>query len=186
MLVGGVGDQSCNDVTLEEVVCSLFCFEHNVAWGQFGCRFGVNAYFVVETTLELGALPGQLLGVERHILTAGSVGRYGHEVFHPSGAAHLTAAGTYTAYASGFLTGSDLFHLNADAEYLCQHLDELAEIDALVGNVVEDGLVAVALIFHVAYLHVQSEVLGNLARLDHGVVLAGFGFLVLQHVGLLG
>jgi len=62
-------------------------------------------------------------------------------------------------------------------EPLGEDLDQLAEIDALVGDVVEDGLDLVALILHVADLHVQSHVGGDLARGDHRFVLQGDGLL---------
>ena len=65
-----------------------------------------------------------------------------------------------------------------------QILDELTEVYALVGNIVEDGLVAVALIFYIAYLHLQSQILGYLATLNHRGMLPGLGFLVFLHVHL--
>ena len=67
-----------------------------------------------------------------------------------------------------------------------QILDELAEVHTLVGDVVEDGLVAVSLILHVADFHLQSEVLGNLSALYHRAVLAPFGLLVFLHIRILG
>lgn len=74
-------------------------------------------------------------------------------------------------------------HLDAHSEYFCQDLDEFAEIYALVGDVVEDGLLPIALILYVADFHVQLQVFGNLARAYHGVLLFGFGLLVLLEVG---
>ena len=71
-------------------------------------------------------------------------------------------------------------------ESLGQHLDELPEVDTLVGDVVEDGFVAVALILHIAYFHLQSEVFGYLPALYHGVVLATFGLVVFVHVHRFG
>ena len=65
-----------------------------------------------------------------------------------------------------------------------QVLDELAEVHALVGDIVENGLVAIALILHVANLHVEAQVFGYLAALDHRAVLAGLGLAVLVHVDL--
>ena len=68
----------------------------------------------------------------------------------------------------------------------CQILDELAEVHALISDVVEDGLVAVALILHVADLHVQSQTFGNLTALDHRGMLTGFGLFELLDVRLAG
>ena len=64
----------------------------------------------------------------------------------------------------------------------CQVLDELAEVDAPVGYIVEDGFVAVALVLYVAYFHLQSQVLGYLAALDHGGMFASLGLTELLHV----
>ena len=63
-----------------------------------------------------------------------------------------------------------------------KHLDELTEVDALVGDVVEYRLVAVALILYVANLHLQTEILGYLAALYHRAVFAALCFVVLVDV----
>ena len=65
-----------------------------------------------------------------------------------------------------------------------QVFDELTEVDALVGDVVEDGLLSVSLILHVANLHLQSQSGGNLAALNHRLVLACLGLAVFVHVHL--
>ena len=67
-----------------------------------------------------------------------------------------------------------------------EDLDELAEIHTLIGDVIENRLVAVALVFHVANLHLQSEVFGNLPALDHRVMLAGLSLLAFLDVDGLG
>ena len=67
-------------------------------------------------------------------------------------------------------------------EGLSQHLDELAEIDTTVGNVVEDSLAAVALVFHIANLHLQAQVGSNLARLNHRLMLAALSLGILLHI----
>ena len=103
-----------------------------------------------------------------------------------TGAAEFAAANADAAYKPSFLTGAYLLHLDADTELLREHLDKLAEVHAAVGNVVEDGLGAVALKFHVTNFHFQPHFRGDTAGLDHGVLLAGDGFHPLLHVGLLG
>ena len=65
---------------------------------------------------------------------------------------------------------------------VCQHLYELAEVNALVGDIIEYSLVAVALIFDISYLHLQSEVLCNLPALNHCSVLATLCLVVFLHV----
>ena len=71
-------------------------------------------------------------------------------------------------------------------EGLGQILDELAEVHTLVGDVIEDGLVSVALILHVADLHVESETFGDDAALDHRGMFAGFRFTEFLHIRLTG
>ena len=63
-----------------------------------------------------------------------------------------------------------------------QVLDELTEVDTFVGNIIENGFLAVALILYVANLHLQTQPLGNLTALNHRRMLALFGFLVLVHI----
>ena len=111
------------------------------------------------------------------------MGGYGDETCHPGGAAHLSSAGTYAANAPSLLSGTNLLHLDADAETVGQHLDEFAEVDTLVGNVVEDGFGSVALVLYVANFHVQHEVLSNLSGLEHGLLLKSFGLFPLLEVG---
>ena len=71
-------------------------------------------------------------------------------------------------------------------EFLGEVLDQLPEVHALVGDVVEDGFRPVALEFHVADLHVETEAGRQLAGADHGLVLAGDGFLPALDVEDLG
>ena len=67
-------------------------------------------------------------------------------------------------------------------EGFSQHLDELTEIHASIGDIVEDGFIAVTLVLHIANLHLQPQVLGNLAAANHGLMLARLGLLVLLHI----
>ena len=71
-------------------------------------------------------------------------------------------------------------------ESVGQHLDELSEVDTCVGNVIENGFVAVALVFDVANFHLQFQFLGNLSRANHRLVFATFRFLEFFEVGLSG
>ena len=55
-------------------------------------------------------------------------------------------------------------------------LDEFAEVDTGIGNIVEYGLVAVALVFDVTDFHIKLEFLGNLSALNHGRHFASLRF----------
>ena len=62
-------------------------------------------------------------------------------------------------------------------ESLRKDLDKFAEVDTLVGYVVEYRLELVALILYVANLHIQTHIGGNLSRGNHCLVLQGYGLL---------
>ncbi len=62
-------------------------------------------------------------------------------------------------------------------ELLGEILDQLAEIHATVGDVVEDGLRTIPLELHVPDLHFQAQVRRQYAGADHGLLLAGDGVL---------
>ena len=141
---------------------------------------------IVQAALQLRTLASQFLRVEGNVLKTGGAGRYTYKVCHPCGAAQLTAARTDSADASSFLTCTNLLHLYPHSEALGKHFDQLAEIHAFVGDVVEDGFVAVALIFHIANLHLKSQVLGYLAGFYHGLMLVGFRLTVFVHVHVAG
>ncbi len=143
----------------------------------------VGIYFEVKAAFQFGALAGKFLRVERYILETGGRCTYRDKVGHPAGAAQRASAGADTAYAAGFLTRSNLLHLYPHLESLGKDLDKMTEIYAFVGDIIEDCLVAVALVFHVAYLHVEFEILGYLAGADHRIVLLGFGFFEATEIG---
>ena len=136
-------------------------------------RVHVGRHLVVQAALELAALPRQLLRVQRQVLHTGSRSGNGLELRDIIGAAKFAATDTQTADEPRLLTGADLLHLHADVELFCEVLDELAEVHTAVGNVIEDGLGAVSLEFHIANLHLQAQVSSQHAGPDHGFLLAG-------------
>ena len=182
VLVGGVGHHASEYVALEQVVVAVERLQHHLPAWQPSARLHIVVNLVVEAALQFGAHSGELLRIGRYVLEACGVGAHAHEVLHPCGAAQLASAWSRPANAPGLLSRANLLHLDAHVEGLCQHFYELAEVNALVGYVVEYGLVAVALILHVANLHLQSQVLGYLPALDHRLVLARLGLAVFVHV----
>ena len=71
-------------------------------------------------------------------------------------------------------------------EFFRKDLDELAEVHAAIGDVVEYGLGPVALELDVTYLHFQAQFGGYLAGAYHNLVLPGYGFLPFLYVEELG
>ena len=116
---------------------------------------------------------------------AGGAGSHGDKVGHPAGAAQRPAARADTSDAPGFLTGTNLLHLDAHLERLGEHLDELTEVHSLIGDVIEYGFIAITLVLNVTDFHIEMEVFGNLARAYHSVVFARLGLLVALDVGRL-
>ena len=186
VFVSGVGYLAFEHIVFEVVVCGVGGFESDFFGGHSLDALDVGVYLEVYAAFELGALSGELLGVERNVLKPCGGCAYRHEVGHPACAAQRTPAGTYAPDASRFLTRSDLFHFDAHLECLGEHFYELAEVDAFVGDIVEYGFVAVALVLHVSDFHVEVEVLGYFASPYHSVVLARLGFIVLVNVAGLG
>ena len=143
-------------------------------------------HLIVQAALQLGAHTCELGGVQADFLNARGIGAHAGEILHPRGTAQLPSARSCTANAAGLLPGTYLLHLYAHMESGRKVFDELSEVYPFVGYIIEDGLVAVALILHVAYLHLQAQALGYLPRAYHGVVLTGLGLLIFGHVHILG
>ena len=120
--------------------------------------FHVAIYFIVQATFQLGTLSGKLLRIQGNILITCGTCRYGNKAGHPRRTAKLTSARTDASDTSRFLTGADLFHLDTYAECFSQYLDQLAEVHALIGNVIEDSLIAVSLVLYISDFHVQIEI----------------------------
>ena len=139
-------------------------------------------HLVIEAAFELAALPGQLLRIQGKILRTGGRCSDGLELRDIIGAAQLPAAYAQTTDEAGLLAGANLLHLHADVELFGKILDELTEVHAAIGNVIEDGLGAVALEFHVADFHFQAQVIGQYAGSDHGFLFPGYGFLPTLYV----
>ena len=181
--VGAVGNGAGEDIRFEEIVGGVRRLQRATAFGQATSRLHVGVHLIVQTALEFGTLSGEFLRIGSDVLEAGSSGADGTEVLHPRRTTQFSAARTDAADAAGFLTRTNLFHFNADMEGIGKNLDEFAEIDTTVGNVVENGFVAVALILDIADFHLKLKVFGDLASTQHGVILSRLGLVILLHVG---
>ena len=138
-------------------------------------RLDVHVQLVVQAALQLAALAGQLHRVQGQLLVAGGAGGHAAEVGEPGAAAQFAAAVADAPDPAGLLPGADLLHLHLDVEVVGEAAHEVAEVHALLGGVVEDGLGAVALVLHVAQLHVQAHVPHDAAGTEQGVVLQAAG-----------
>ena len=186
ILVRRVGDEASQDIYLKLIELSIYGFEHGILRRHLAACLHIVIHLVIEAALQLGTHTCQFLRIERDVLIACSIGTHTHEVLHPGGTAELSAARTGSTDSARLLARTNLFHLDAYVEGLGKHLDELAEIHTLIGDIVEYRLVAISLVLHVANLHLQAKDLGYLAALDHGGVLTAFRLLPLVEIHLLG
>ena len=74
MLVGGVGDKSCQDVRLEMIVVAILRLKDGILGWQFLGSFHVIIDLVVQASFQLSAHTCQFLRIGRDVLDAGSVG----------------------------------------------------------------------------------------------------------------
>ena len=186
VLVGRVGDETSQDVGLKLVEVAIGGLQDNVTCRNLLASLHIVVHLIVEAALQLGAHAGKLLRIERDVLVACGIGAHAHEVLHPSGATKLASARSGTTDATSLLSSTDLLHLDTNMEGIGEHLDELTEIDTFVGDVVEYRLVAIALVFHVTDLHLQTEVLGDLSALYHRAMLTALRLLALLDIHRLG
>ena len=184
--LSGIDDLALEGVGLEVVISIVLRFQMHVLGRQLTDGLNVGVHLKIDAALELGTLACQILRVERNVLEAGSTRGYRHKTGHPCGTAQGPAAGADSTDASCLLAGTDLLHLDANPEHVGQHLDQLAKVYSIVSNIIENGLIAVALILNVADFHLQTQVHSNLAGTDHRVLFAGLGLLIAFHVGGLG
>ena len=186
VLVRRVGDKTCQDIHLELMEITVGSLQYGILRRQLSASLYIAVYLVVETALQFGAHTGKFLRIQRDVLVACCIGANADEVLHPGSAAEFSAARTRSTDAACFLSCTDLFHLNAHMEGIGKNLDELAEVHTFVSDVIEDSLVAVSLIFYITYFHLQSEIFGYLAALDHGAVFTALSLLAFVKIHLFG
>ena len=177
MRVGTEPHRPAQNVGLDQIIVAVDRLQRLPNAREILARIEIGVQLVHEAALQLAALPGQLLRIERDLLTAGRVGGHRNETRDPRRAAQLAAARPEPSDTASFLPGSDLLHLDTDTELLGENLDQFAEIDPFVGDIVENGLDLIALILHVADLHVEFHVGGDPARADHRIMFERDGLL---------
>ena len=180
--LGRIDDFALQGIGLKVIIGGILGLEVDILGRQLADSLDIGVNLKVDAALEFSTLSSQVLRVERDILETSRAGGNGDKARHPCGATQWTAARAYAADAASLLPSANLFHLYSYLEHVGQHLDQLSEVDTLIGDVIENCLVAIALILDVANLHLQSQIDGNLARADHRVLLASLGLLITFHV----
>src|ERR1019366_1216599 len=115
--------------------------------------------FVAQAAHEAAARSGYLRGIQRReALVLRDARLDGAQFRKPAGAAVLSRATANAVEAPRLVPHADVPHLHARAEQSLELVDELAEIDALLGREIDRELLAVPLPLGVGYL--QLELLG--------------------------
>ena len=162
ILAAAEGHRAGQNVALDEEELSVEGLQRLTNTGHITACICVGVVLVHQAALELRALTGQLLRVERDVLHASGIGRNAREARNPRCAAQLTATGADTANAASLLACANLLHLDTDVELLGKDLDKLAEVDTSLGDVVEDSLNLISLVLNVANLHIETHIGSNL------------------------
>ena len=142
-----------------------------VQLGSAALEVLVGIELVAQTAHEAPAQPRDLLGVQREPLLLGHADGHGAELAAESLAAQLLTAVPDAAHHAGLVAHADLTHVDAHVEAGRQLAHQLAEVDALLGLEVEDGLVAVEQKLHGHRVHVLVVLPGHL--LEHREGLGG-------------
>ena len=182
ILVTTIRYQTFKHVGFKEIVSSIFSFEGNLFCREIGLSFNVHRGFEIDATFDFGALAGEFQRVRAKILITSSHSRNTHEITHPSSTAKFSTARADTAYSTGFLAGTNLFHFDTHSELLGKDFNQLAEIHPIVGDIIEDSLTTITLKFDVTDFHIEFHIVSNLASANHGVVFTGFSFVVFLHI----
>src|SRR5262252_1283076 len=120
---------------------------------------------VAETAFQSAAQARELRRVEAQVLLLGHLDRHRLERVEKRRAAERPAAGPVAAVHLGFVTHTDLPHLDTRTEFGGKLAHELAEIDAAVGGEVENQLRAVERLLDARELHAEAA-LANLQQRD--------------------
>ena len=186
MLIGRISDSAGEDIGLELIELRILGQKHSILRGHLFGSFGICVSLEIEAAFQLRALSGEFLRIHRQVLNAGRTGADRHKLRHPRRAAEWSATGSDATDSAGLLARADLLHLDADLECVGKNADQLAEVYAFVGDIVENGLCPVALKLDITNLHIQVKIGGYLARTDHGGVLAVARIAKLLHIGFRG
>ena len=164
--------EALEDVHLEHHGLALGGSDLGVRRREFLHRFHVLVELEIQTALQFSALTGQLAWVQGQLLVAGRARAHRPKVLEPRGATQFSSTHPDAADACCLLAGSDLAHVDADVEGACQLTNQVAEIHALLGRVVERGARIVALVLHIGELHADAQTLDDLTGFAEGVLFA--------------
>lgn len=183
VIVGiAVPHETLEDIALLQVGYAFNCFEVLSAIREDGEGIHISIQLVIKAALKPATLAGELGLVDGEVLVARCRRVHRLEIGKPCSAAELAAAGAYAPYLTTFLAGTYLLHLDLHLEVAGIELDELAEVDPLIGGIEESTFLTVGLDLHFAKLHLQVQVTRYSAAADQHFRLAVFLLLVLSQL----
>ncbi len=134
--------------------------DHGTERGEFAAVFLVGVVFVPEAAFQAAAAAGDFGGIEGGLLEFGHLHGDGGHFAEVGVAADGFAAVAVIGEELGFVADADLAHFDAGVELLGEGFDEVAEVDSVFGEVVEDEAFLAEEVFGVDELHLEF-VLGD-------------------------
>src|SRR5882672_2460703 len=154
---------------------ALLRLEPRAPLGHHVARVRIGRVFVAQAAEQLAAAAGDLRRIGRVLLDLGHIHRDAAELLEVPAAAQGQAAVARVADQPRLVARADLLELDPGAELVGQLAHQLAEVDPRLAREVEDQALAAVDVVHVGHLHLQRQLLHDLAaHLDR----AGDAFLV--------
>ena len=143
-------------VVLDDLALSQRRVDDGVALGRAALEVAVGLELVAQAAHEAPARARDLGRVEREVLLLGHADAHRVEARGETTAAELLAAVAVAADDGGLLAHADLAHVDAHVELAREITHELAEVHAVLGGEVADGLLLVEEELDAHGLHLKS------------------------------
>jgi hypothetical protein len=156
-------DELGQDLRVDDGAVAFGGADAGLLAGEALGEFFVGLVFVAEAAHEPAAAAADLEGIERGLLHLGGLHGDGLQDLEEVLAAAVLAAAFVVGGEACFVAGADLAELDAGAELGREGADEVAEVDAVFGEVVEGEAFAAQEGLGVDDLHREGVGLGDLA-----------------------
>lgn len=144
--------------------------DKRLLFGRAALKVLVRLELVAQAAHQAAADATNLGRVERQVLLLCHADRNRLKLSAKARAAELLAALGIAAHQAGLVAHADLAHVDANVQRRGQVLDELTEIDALLGRKVEHSLLAAKQVLDADRLHLEVELFDQTTEIDHGLV----------------
>ena len=144
--------------------------DKRLLFGRAALKVLVRLELVAQAAHQATADAANFGRVERQVLLFCHADRNRLKLSAKARAAELLTALGIATHQAGLVTHADLAHVDANVQRRGQVLDELTEIDALLGGKVEHSLLAAEQVLDADRLHLEVELLDQAAEVDHGLI----------------